>query len=86
MMKTKEEIMSNPNTRLRTEEEELMYDAGMMDGAEKERNRIIRLLEDSFAPTNLRAEIIAVIRKQSNLFPQDEVERVKQLLGGLLGE
>lgn len=32
--------MSNPNDRLRTEEEELMYDAGIID----ERDRIIKLL------------------------------------------
>jgi hypothetical protein len=36
--------MSNPNERLRTEEEELMYDAGLMDGRDKERERIIQLL------------------------------------------
>ena len=36
--------MSNPNDRLRTEEEELMYDAGLMDGAAKEQERIIKLL------------------------------------------
>jgi hypothetical protein len=38
--------MSSPYTRLRTEEEELMYDAGLMDGRDKERERIIKLLED----------------------------------------
>ena len=32
--------MSNPNERLRTEEEEVMYDAGIID----ERDRIIKLL------------------------------------------
>lgn len=37
--------MSSPNTRLRTEDEELMYDAGQMDGAEQERKRIIIEIE-----------------------------------------
>jgi hypothetical protein len=36
--------MSNPNERLRTEEEEVMYDAGLIDGRDAERNRIIELL------------------------------------------
>ena len=40
--------MSSPYTRLRTEEEELMYDAGLMDGRDKERERIIKLLETWF--------------------------------------
>jgi hypothetical protein len=39
--------MSSPYTRLRTEEEELMYDAGLMDGRDKERERIIELLEEA---------------------------------------
>ena len=78
--------MSSPYTRLRTEEEELMYDAGLMDGAEKREKSIIQLLEDNLAPTNLRAEIIELIRGQGNLFPQDEVEQVRQILGGLIGE
>ena len=33
--------MSSPYIRLRTEDEELMYDAGLMDGRDKERERII---------------------------------------------
>ena len=37
--------MSNPNTRLMTEQEEAMYDAGLMDGRDNERERIIELLE-----------------------------------------
>jgi len=37
--------MSNPNTRPMTEEEEAMYDAGLIDGRDKERERIINLLE-----------------------------------------
>lgn len=36
--------MSSPYTRPRTEEEELMYDAGLMDGAAKKQERIIALL------------------------------------------
>jgi hypothetical protein len=36
--------MSNPNERLRTEEEEVMYDAGLIDGRDTERKRIIELL------------------------------------------
>ena len=33
--------MSSPYTRLRTEDEELMYDAGQMDGRDTERKRIL---------------------------------------------
>lgn len=33
--------MNSPYTRLRTEEEELMFDAGLMDGRDKERSRIL---------------------------------------------
>jgi hypothetical protein len=41
--------MSNPNTRLMTEEEELMYDAGVIDGRDKERQRILDLLQTALA-------------------------------------
>ena len=40
--------MSSPNTRLMTEDEELMYDAGLMEGRDKERERIINLLQTAF--------------------------------------
>lgn len=40
--------MSNPNTRLMTEQEEAMYDAGLIDGRDKERERIINLLQTAF--------------------------------------
>jgi hypothetical protein len=37
--------MASPNTPLYTEAEEMAHDAGMMDGAAKERERIIGLIE-----------------------------------------
>ena len=37
--------MSSPNTPNFTEDEELAHDAGMIDGAVKERERIINLIE-----------------------------------------
>lgn len=37
--------MSSPFTRLMTDDEELMFDAGVMDGQAKERERIIGLIE-----------------------------------------
>lgn len=37
--------MSSPNTRLFTEDEELAYDAGLMDGAAKKQAQIIIELE-----------------------------------------
>ena len=40
--------MSSPYTRLRTEEEELMYDAGQIDGRVAERERIIKLIQDNW--------------------------------------
>ena len=39
--------MSSPFARLRTEDEELMFDAGVMEGRDKERERIIKLLEEA---------------------------------------
>jgi hypothetical protein len=45
-----------------TEEEELMYDAGLIDGRDKERERIITLLRNNFAETNLQKEIIKLIK------------------------
>ncbi len=33
--------MNSPYTRLRTEDEELMFDAGQMDGRDRERKRIL---------------------------------------------
>jgi hypothetical protein len=77
-MKTKEEIMSSPYTRLRTEEEELMYDAGLMDGRDKERERIIKVLSDKVCfdnkagscahlPCYTTAEVIEIIRGGKNV-------------------
>jgi len=40
--------MSSPNTPLRTEDEEYAYDAGQLDGATKERERILKRMEDYF--------------------------------------
>ena len=37
--------MPSPYTLLRTDAEEIAHDAGMMDGAAKERERIIGLIE-----------------------------------------
>ena len=40
--------MSSPYTLLMTEEEETAYDAGVIDGRDKERERIINLLQTAF--------------------------------------
>jgi hypothetical protein len=40
--------MSSPYTLLMTEEEENAYDAGVIDGRDKERERIINLLQTAF--------------------------------------
>lgn len=40
--------MSSPFTRSMTEDEELMYDAGLMDGAAKKQAQIIKQLEELF--------------------------------------
>jgi hypothetical protein len=37
--------MSSPYTLLKTEEEETAYDAGVIDGRDNERKRIIELIE-----------------------------------------
>jgi hypothetical protein len=40
--------MSSPYTLLMTEEEETAYDSGVIDGRDKERERIINLLQTAF--------------------------------------
>jgi hypothetical protein len=65
MMKTKEEIMSSPYTRLRTEEEELMYDAGLMDGRDKERERIIKTIQEEWAEYPDVDSLIALIKGEN---------------------
>jgi hypothetical protein len=65
MMKTKEEIMSSPYTRLRTEEEELMYDAGLMDGRDKERERIIKTIQEDWAEYPDVDSLIALIKGEN---------------------
>jgi hypothetical protein len=64
-MKTKEEIMSSPYTRLRTEEEELMYDAGLMDGRDKERERIIKTIQEDWAEYPDVDSLIALIKGEN---------------------
>jgi hypothetical protein len=64
-MKTKEEIMSSPYTRLRTEEEELMYDAGLMDGRDKERERIIKTIQEEWAEYPDVDSLIALIKGEN---------------------
>lgn len=41
--------MSSPFTLLMTEQEEMAYDSGLIDGRDKERKRIIGLLEQALA-------------------------------------
>jgi hypothetical protein len=41
--------MSSPYTLLKTEEEENAYDAGVIDGRDKERQRILDLLQAALA-------------------------------------
>ena len=41
--------MSSPYTLLMTEDQEIAYDAGVMDGRDAERKRIIGLLEQALA-------------------------------------
>ena len=57
--------MSSPNTRLMTEEEELMYDAGVIDGRDKERERIIKLLEVWWETDQELEELIALIKGEN---------------------
>jgi hypothetical protein len=40
--------MSSPYTLLMTEEDETAYDSGVIDGRDKERERIINLLQTAF--------------------------------------
>lgn len=65
--------MSSPYTRLRTEDEELMHDAGMMDS----RDNIIKLISERICFDNKagscphlvcynNAELVEIIRKEYN--------------------
>lgn len=84
--------MSSPNTRLYTEDEEIAYDSGLMDGAAKERERIVALIRNirdtwQRPPAhNYQREltkIVALIEEPASLFPQAEVDRVMQTLDAL---
>ncbi len=57
--------MSSPYTRLRTEEEELMYDAGLMDGRDKERERIIKTIQEEWAEYPDVDSLIALIKGEN---------------------
>ncbi len=78
--------MSSPYTRSMTEEEELMYDAGLMDGAEKERKVILDIIQNEWLEYPDVEALLNRINNKQNLFPQDEVEQVREALGGLIGE
>ena len=63
--------MSNPNTRLMTEGEELAYDSGVIDGRDTERERTVDLIEGLFAKSVLPgyqtavADAVALIKGES---------------------
>lgn len=57
--------MSSPYTRLRTEEEELMFDAGLIDGRVGERERIIKLIQDSWVEYPDVDSLIALIKGEN---------------------
>jgi len=63
--------MSNPNTRLMTEGEELAYDSGVIDGRDTERERTVNLIEGLFAKSVLPgyqtavADAVALIKGES---------------------
>lgn len=78
--------MSSPYTRSMTEDEELMYDAGLMDGAEKERKAILDIIQNEWLEYPDVDALVDRINSKRSLFPQDEVEQVRQALGGLIGE
>ena len=90
--------MSSPFTRAMTEDEELMYDAGLMDGAEKMRKHILALLEpllkcdeceagdkvDDCSPGQVRHIVDLINLKAASLFPQEEVDEVRQVLSEMI--
>lgn len=63
--------MSSPHTRLMSEDEEMAYDSGLIDGRDKERERIIKLLEGTYRITLARNEgdllafLIALIKGEN---------------------
>lgn len=87
--------MSNPNTRLYTEDEEIAYDSGLMDGAAKERERIVALIRNirdtwQRPPAhNYQREltkIVALIEEPESLFTPADVKKVIEALDELVGE
>ena len=54
--------MASPYTRLMTEEEELMYDAGLLDGRDKERERIVKIIEEQWVEYPDVDSLIALIK------------------------
>jgi hypothetical protein len=54
--------MASPNTRLMTEDEELMYDAGLLDGRDKERERIVKIIEEQWVEYPDVDSLIALIK------------------------
>jgi hypothetical protein len=71
-------LMNSPYTRLRTEEEELMFDAGQMDGRDMERKRILDDLYQlrAFYASNGMWErattVDLIINKVTTPFAEDE--------------
>lgn len=61
--------MSSPDTRPRTEDEELMYDSGLIDGRAEENTRIVALLTqirdewERMPAMNFRHEMTKVIEQ-----------------------
>jgi hypothetical protein len=45
-----------------TEEEELMYDAGLLDGRDKERERIVKIIEEQWVEYPDVDSLIALIK------------------------
>ncbi len=72
--------MNSPYTRLRTEDEELMFDAGQMDGRDRERKRILDdlyKLRAFYASKELweRATTVdLIISKITTPYAEDEVK------------
>lgn len=71
--------MSSPFTRERTEDEELMYDGGLVDGRIKERERIVKILQDRYYA--IYEEYAACDHAQVRNDLQTKAQTIKDLIG-----
>lgn len=73
--------MSSPHTRLMSEDEEMAYDSGLIDGRDKERERIIKLLEEMpwqiYVAVSIDGKPIESVKTPKTLLREDAIALIK---------